>query len=125
MPIRAFIQDTSFDPEAIEVLNTAYLGVCSDLGLTDRSDGATEMVAKRVIELAKDTRDPERLRAAVLASFRTGDASYARSELRAEDLAQQSIRVSSDVRDLVARTRDVIDDSRQCLSAADRSLKSR
>lgn len=125
MPIRAFIQDTSFDPEAIQVLNTAHLWVCADLGLTDRRDGATEIVAKRVIELARDTRDPQRLRAAVLASFRTGDSSYAQAELRAEDLAQQSIRLSSDVRDLVANTRDVIDHSRKCLSAADRSLKSR
>ncbi len=125
MPIRAFIQETSFDPEAIEVLNTAYLAMCADLGLIDHTDAAAEMVAKRAIELAKDTRDPRTLRAAVLASFRTGDPSYARSEVRAEDLAQQSIRLSKDVRDAVAKTRNVIDDARVCLSAADRSLKSR
>jgi hypothetical protein len=45
------------------------LAACADLGLSDRTDGATEIVAKKVMELANDTRDPQQLRVAVLASF--------------------------------------------------------
>ena len=48
----------------------AFLGVCADLGLTDKTDGATEVVAERVIELMDQQRDPQALRAAVLASFK-------------------------------------------------------
>ncbi len=71
MPIRAFIRDTSFDPEAVAILNAAYVAVCADLGLSDHTDRATEMIAKKIIELASDgQRDPQRLRAAALASFK-------------------------------------------------------
>jgi hypothetical protein len=70
MPIRSFLQHKTFDPEAIEILNVAYLAVCADLGLSDHTGGATEMVAKKVIELANDVRDPQDLRAAVMAAFK-------------------------------------------------------
>ena len=70
MPIRSFVSDRSFDPETIEIMNKAFVGVCSDLGLSDQTDGACEMVAKRVIELMRGQRDPEAIRAAVLASFK-------------------------------------------------------
>lgn len=70
MPIRAFIGRQSFDPETIEIMNSAFVGVCQDLGLSDTTDGATELVARRVIELTDGERDPQAIRAAVLASFR-------------------------------------------------------
>jgi len=70
MPIRDFIRDESFDPETIEIMNKAFVGVCQDLGLSDTADGATAMVARRIIELADGQRDPEEIRAAVLASFK-------------------------------------------------------
>jgi hypothetical protein len=71
MPIRAFLDEKSFDPEAIEVMNAAFLAACADLGLTDKSDRACEIVAKRIIVLADGKRDAETLRTLVLASFRT------------------------------------------------------
>ena len=70
MPIRSFVIEKSFDPETIEIMNTAFLGVCADLGLSDKRDGACEIVAKRVIELMESERDPEKIRAAVRASFK-------------------------------------------------------
>ena len=56
-----------FDPEDIAKLDIAYHAVLCQLGLADREDGATLMVAKRIIDLAMlGERDPERLTAATL-----------------------------------------------------------
>jgi hypothetical protein len=70
MPIRAFLHGKSFDPETLQIMNTAFLGVCNDLGLSDKTDGACEIVAKRVVELMDDERDPEVIRKRVLASIK-------------------------------------------------------
>jgi len=70
MAIRAFIGERSYDPETIEIMNAAFLGACEDLGLSDKTDGACEIVAKRVIELMNGQRDPEVIRKTVLASIR-------------------------------------------------------
>jgi len=69
MPIRSFLAGKHFDPETIEIMNAAFLGVCEDLGLNDKADAMTEVVAKRVIELMDSQRDPQMIRAAVLASL--------------------------------------------------------
>ena len=69
MPIRAFLHGKAFDPETLEIMNKAFLGVCEDLGLSDKTDGACEIVAKRVVELMDGRRDPETIRQAVLASI--------------------------------------------------------
>jgi hypothetical protein len=68
MPIQS--DELSFDPEAIEIMNEAFLRVCSDLGLSDKADGACEIVAQRVIELTNGQRDPQAIRTAVIASLR-------------------------------------------------------
>jgi hypothetical protein len=70
MPIETFLQGKSFDPETIEIMNTAFLGVCRDLGLSDLTDRACEVVAKRVIDLMDGERDPEAIRKTVLASIK-------------------------------------------------------
>lgn len=70
MPIQVFLHGKSFDPEAIEIMNAAFLGVCEDLGLSDKTDGACEIVAKRVIELMVGQRDAEAIRKAVVASIK-------------------------------------------------------
>jgi hypothetical protein len=69
MPIRSFIAGKSFDPETIEIMNTAFLAVCEDLGLNDKAHAACEIVAERVVELMDGQRNPEAVRKAVLASF--------------------------------------------------------
>ena len=67
MPIQASVASQSFDPETLEILNKAFQGACLDLGVTDKTPHSRAAVAKQVIELADDQRDPEAIRAAVVA----------------------------------------------------------
>jgi hypothetical protein len=56
-----------FDPDEIARLDVAYHAALDQLGLADREDGATLLVAQRIIELAaQGERDPERLTAATI-----------------------------------------------------------
>jgi hypothetical protein len=71
MAITPFLRDRVFDPETIQVMNAAFLAVCGDLGLNDKTDSATEMVAIRIIELTDGQLDSQTIRAAVLTSFKT------------------------------------------------------
>jgi hypothetical protein len=57
----------AFEPDVIARMDTAYHAVLHQLGLADVEDGATLMVAKRIIDVATlGERDPERLTAATL-----------------------------------------------------------
>jgi hypothetical protein len=59
-----------FDPDDIAKLDIAYHAALHQLGLADREDGATLMVAKRILDLAiMGERDPERLTAATVESL--------------------------------------------------------
>lgn len=52
------------------MLGSVFEEVLQTLGLVDRQDLATEMVAKKLIELAKaGVRDPDRLKALTLQAF--------------------------------------------------------
>jgi hypothetical protein len=56
-----------FEPEVTTKLTIAYHAVLHQLGLVDREDGATLMVAKLIIDLvAQGERDTERLAAATV-----------------------------------------------------------
>ncbi len=62
MPIHRLFEDNAFDPDEIAVMVTAFEDALRELGLVDREDPATTIVAKRIIELAKQgERDPARL----------------------------------------------------------------
>jgi hypothetical protein len=62
MPIVRLLQQSSFDPDAIEVIAGAFDIACSALGLSDRTDPLTEIIAKRIIEAAQSgERDPLKL----------------------------------------------------------------
>jgi hypothetical protein len=53
---------SAFDPEAISRMNVAYHAVLTELGLPDRQNSSTLMIARRIIELATlGERDPERM----------------------------------------------------------------
>ena len=52
VPISPFLQDKAFDPEGLVVLNAVFVEVCQQLGLTDKADPATQLVAEKIIELA-------------------------------------------------------------------------
>jgi hypothetical protein len=63
MAIYRLLKNGAFGPDEIEVLTTAYEEALRALGLKDRADPATEMIAKKIIELAqRGERDPVRLR---------------------------------------------------------------
>ena len=65
MPIQQLLkgQKHSFGPDDIKVLSTAFEEALRELGLVDRTDPATQLVAIRIIELAQQgERDPMRLR---------------------------------------------------------------
>ena len=52
------------------MLGSVFEEVLQTLGLVDRQDLATEMVAKKLIELAKaGVRDPDRLKALTVQAF--------------------------------------------------------
>lgn len=52
MPITPFLDDRVFDPETVETLGAVFSRVCSELGLADRSDKISEVVARHIIEAA-------------------------------------------------------------------------
>ena len=54
---------TAFDPEAIQAMCAAFEEACDDLGLARKHDRITELVALKIIEIAKTgVRDAEMLR---------------------------------------------------------------
>jgi len=70
MPIHRLLQNHAFDPDTIAVMVIAFEDVLRELGLVDRADPATEIVAKKIIEFAqRGERDPIRLREHVVRSF--------------------------------------------------------
>jgi hypothetical protein len=71
MPIRSYLAGKSFDPETLNILNRAFLGACSDLGVTDKTPHSRETVAKAVIEMADGKREPEAIRTAVVAFLKS------------------------------------------------------
>jgi hypothetical protein len=76
MQIRRFLDnDSAFGPDDLRAMTTAFEAALDKLGLKDRTDPATELVAKRIIALAKrGERDPAKLCEGVVRSFTDGDA---------------------------------------------------
>ena len=71
-----FSQDDAFGPDALRAMSTALEEVCRMLKI-DRDQGAREVMAVRIIELARRGEcDPERLRDRLL---REAEATYGRS----------------------------------------------
>ena len=71
MPITSYLNGMSFDPETKRVMGVAFEMVCAALRLSDRGDLANEMIARRIIELAKAGElNPDLLCENVLKEFR-------------------------------------------------------
>jgi hypothetical protein len=71
VPFTPFLKGQLFDPDAIRAMGIAFQNVCRTLGLTGKADGATEVVATKVIELARrGEHDPGRLTEDVLKAFK-------------------------------------------------------
>ena len=71
MPISPYLDGHKFDPETMRVMGVAFEMTRVALGLADRGDLANEIIAKRIIALAKaGGRNPDLLCEGVLKEFR-------------------------------------------------------
>jgi hypothetical protein len=62
MPLHRLLDNHAFGPDEIVILTTAFEGALKTLRLVDRTDPATEIVARKIIQLAGEgVRDPEHL----------------------------------------------------------------
>jgi hypothetical protein len=53
MSITAFVRNQAFEPEELEIMAAAFHDARTTLGLADRTDTATEIIAGRIIDLAQ------------------------------------------------------------------------
>jgi hypothetical protein len=68
MPIRKFIPGSSFDPETIERMVTAFESARTVLNLDDPNDPLVETITKKIISLASQgIADPDEIRRRVVA----------------------------------------------------------
>jgi hypothetical protein len=62
MPIYRLLQNVPMGPEEIARLTTAYEETLRTIGLVDRNDPITEMIARKIIEIGqRGVQDPMRL----------------------------------------------------------------
>ena len=67
VPIYRLLQGSAFGPEEIRRITAAYEDALRALQLADRSDPITEIIAKKIFEIAQTgERDPERIRTLAL-----------------------------------------------------------
>lgn len=68
--LSCLLQNCAFGPDDIERMTTAYQDALRVLGLADRTDPITEMIAKKIVEVAQTgERDPLRIRVRAIANF--------------------------------------------------------
>jgi len=72
MPLRQYLlEGSAFDPEAISTMSVVFESVCAELGLRDKDDPATRLVASKIIELAQSgVLDAARLRSMTRKEFK-------------------------------------------------------
>jgi hypothetical protein len=71
MPITPYLQERhTFDPDDVKVMSEAFTVVCDALGLKERDDPATRLIARRIIEHAESgVRSPSALQHLVLKEY--------------------------------------------------------
>jgi hypothetical protein len=73
MSIADLLHSRAFSPEDIIVISAAFEDTLRTLGLADRDDPATKIVAKKILELASQgERDPVQLRERVVQALMNG-----------------------------------------------------
>ena len=83
MSIARLLHSQAFSPEDIIVISAALEDTLRTLGLTDGADAARDIVAKKVLELAKEgERDPAQLRERVAQALTNGRDATSRQEQR-------------------------------------------
>ena len=79
MAIYRLMQHAGFAPEDVERMGAAYERALVELGLKDRNDPLTEIIAKHIIEIAQTgEKDPEQISDAALKQIRTGRSTVSR-----------------------------------------------
>ena len=70
LPITPFLQDHAFEPEVTRAMGIAFEDACKLLRLPDATDPAAEIIATKIIELAKTgEHDASRLCNAAVMAF--------------------------------------------------------
>jgi len=73
VPIYRLLENEPFEPEHVTLMGNVFEDVLHTLGLIDREDPITRLVAMKVIELAQTgERDPARLKQLTLEAFEGG-----------------------------------------------------
>jgi hypothetical protein len=76
MPIQPYLQGQAFDPDSIRIMSVAFENACKQLGILDKHDAVTKIVARTVIDMAqRGFRDEESLTDAVMQEFRPASTS--------------------------------------------------
>jgi hypothetical protein len=71
-PITSFSQGQTHDLETAQAMANALVKTCAALGLSDRDDAMTQLVAEKIIEVAKHgLRNPTALHLAALQEFKS------------------------------------------------------
>lgn len=71
MPINRFLRDSNFRADEIEILNLAFEDFLHALGLFDRNDLVTKVVATRIIAIGRTgLRDPTEICSVALKELR-------------------------------------------------------
>jgi hypothetical protein len=70
MPIDRLIQSGVFAPELVAMMGDVFEDVLKTLGLVDREDPVTQLIAHKIIELVQGgERDPVRLKRLTIEAF--------------------------------------------------------
>jgi hypothetical protein len=76
MPIRQMLDHAVFNPEDAAMLRNVFEATLHALNLIDRTDPATTLVARKIIDLARQgERNPERLQQLAVQAFSARSAS--------------------------------------------------
>jgi hypothetical protein len=74
MPLTPYLKGRVFQPKQIESMTAAFEAVCRTLQLAKRDDPLTEIVARKVVEMASTgEHDPDLLRELVLMNLNQSD----------------------------------------------------
>ena len=70
--ITPFLRSQAFDPETVQAVANAVVTTCEALGLSDRDDAMTQLVAEKIIELAqRGHKNPTALHLAAMKEFKS------------------------------------------------------
>lgn len=74
MPLTPYLKEAAFEPKAIKAMDAAFGAVCKSLQLLNRSDPITEIVARKIIDIARTGElDPQRMHDLVLLELKELD----------------------------------------------------